>query len=113
MTKKLSELSRPGKPIRKKQDDIVFTEKMREELRALKNTEPDMTDPDAPEIIWKNPIVGKFYRPRKKQVTIRIDLHVLEWFKQTADQYQTLINDACKEYMMRHQKLKSRMKQTK
>lgn len=87
---------------------------MREELRALKDIEPDMTDPDAPEITnWDNAVVGKFYRPRKKQVTIRIDMPVLEWFKQTADQYQTLINEACKEYMMRHMKNQKAKKRTR
>lgn len=79
---------------------------MRKELRALKHRKVDLTDPDAPEIIWKNPVVGKFYRPRKKQVTMRFDAAVLDWFKSAAPHYQTLMNIACREYMMRHQKIK-------
>ncbi|MCX7124386.1 MAG: BrnA antitoxin family protein [Gammaproteobacteria bacterium] len=104
MKKKLSVSSQPEKLVRVKQEDIVFTEKMQEELRLLKNRKVDLTDPDAPEIIWKNPVVGKFYRPLKQQITLRIDMPVLEWFKKNAKQYQTLINTACIEYMMRHQK---------
>lgn len=84
---------------------------MRKELQALKYIEPDMTDPDAPEITnWDNAVVGKFYRPRKQQVTIRVDLRVLDWFKKTSDQYQTLMNQALLEYMISHRKLQQKKK---
>lgn len=80
---------------------------MKAKLRALKDIEPDITDPDAPEFKGDGEtFTGKFYRPLKKQVTVRIDTNVLEWFKNNTDKYQTLINLACKEYMMRHQKEK-------
>ena len=61
----------------------------------------------------ENSVRGKFYRPRKQQVTIRIDMPVLEWFKQNAKQYQTLINMACIEYMERHRKLNKPKQQRK
>ena len=36
---------------------------------------------------------------RKKQsVTIRLDADIVEWFKQQADQYQTLINEVLRRY---------------
>lgn len=107
--KKFSELSRPEKLVRVRQEDIILTDEMRAELAALKYRKVDLTDPDNPEITdWSKAVRGKFYRPRKQQVTIRLDMHVLAWFKQAADQYQTLINEACKEYMMHHMKTKKR-----
>ena len=76
---------------------------MRAELHALKDHKPDLTDPENPEITdWSNAVRGKFYRPLKKQVTVRFDMDVLEWFKNTGPKYQTLMNLACREYMMRH-----------
>ncbi len=37
---------------------------------------------DAPELPnWDRAVVGKFYRPIKKSLTIRIDADVLAWLK--------------------------------
>lgn len=80
-----------------------MTEEMLAELKALKHRKIDLSD--IPEVTnWEGAVVGKFYRPLKKQVTIRIDVDVLEWFKHVAKQYQTLINSACREYMLQHSK---------
>lgn len=73
------------------------------ELKALKQREIDLTDKDAPEVItFEESVVGKFYRPIKKQVTLRIDADVLEWFRNATEKYQTLINQACRDYMLGH-----------
>lgn len=89
-----------------KQSDIFLTDKLRKELEALKQREIDLTDDDAPEIlIWEKAVHGKFYRPLKKQITIRIDADILEWFKHVATKYQPLINQACREYMRHHKNL--------
>ncbi len=107
MTKKLSVSSLPEKRVRKRQEDIVFTEKMRAELEALKYIEPDLTDPENPETTdFSGFVRGKFYRPRKEQVTIRFDADVLDWFRHADMKYQTLINLVCREYMMRQIKKK-------
>jgi len=37
-------------------------------------------------------VVGKFYRPIKKSLTIRIDADVLAWVKRQGKGYQTRIN---------------------
>ena len=85
---------------------ITLTDKMKAELHALKQRSVDLSDPDAPEIThWKGAIRGKFYRPVKKQITIRIDADVLDWFKHQPDKYQTLINKVCRGYMKRHLKV--------
>jgi uncharacterized protein (DUF4415 family) len=42
---------------------------------------------------------GRFFRPIKKKVTIRIDADVLDWFKSQNPQYQTAINSALRKHM--------------
>ena len=60
---------------------------------------------DSPEQAdWSGAQRGMFYRPIKKQITLRIDADLIEWFRQhtTPDTgYQTHINDALREYMVR------------
>ena len=46
---------------------------------------------------WKNAERGKFFRANKKQVTLRLDADLIEWFKakqRGARGYQTAINAA-------------------
>jgi uncharacterized protein (DUF4415 family) len=43
--------------------------------------------------------VGKFYRPIKKLVSLRIDVDVLAWFKSQGSHYQTRINLALRREM--------------
>lgn len=95
-----------------KQSDTMPTEKMANELKALKKREIDLSDEDAPEITnWEQAVIGKHYRPIKKQITVRIDSDVLEWFRHATAKYQTLINKACREYMMHHQKQPKKTRQ--
>lgn len=81
---------------------------MANELEALKSRAVDLSDDDSPEITsWEKAEVSRFYRPIKKQITIRIDADLLDWFKHGTEKYQTLINKACREYMLNHAKTKS------
>jgi len=49
-------------------------------LRRTKNEEIDLTDiPQSRD--WDKAVVGKFYRPIKKSLTIRIDADILAWLK--------------------------------
>ena len=41
------------------------------------------------------------YKPRKVQITLRIDADVLEMFKKTGEGYQTRINEALRSYVFR------------
>jgi uncharacterized protein (DUF4415 family) len=41
---------------------------------------------------WSGAVVGKFYRPMKEPVTIRLDADVLAWLKSQGRGYQTRIN---------------------
>ncbi len=49
-------------------------------LKRMKDTEIDLAD--IPEIKdWSKAVVGRFYRPIKKSLTIRLDADVLAWVK--------------------------------
>jgi hypothetical protein len=73
MSKKLSTSSQPEKLRRMKSSDIMLTKKLRAQLTTLKNVEVQ-PDEDAPEITdWSQAQVEKFYRPIKKQITLRLD----------------------------------------
>jgi uncharacterized protein (DUF4415 family) len=57
----------------------------------MKDSEIDTTD--IPLVSdWSRPVVGKFYRPIKKPLTIRLDADVLAWLKEGGNGYQTRIN---------------------
>ena len=60
-------------------------------LRRMKDTEIDTTD-IPPALDWSKAAVGKFYRPIKKPLTIRLDADVLAWLKGQGNGYQTRIN---------------------
>jgi uncharacterized protein (DUF4415 family) len=45
--------------------------------------------------------VGKWYKPIKQPVTLRLDADVLAWFKKAGRGYQTRINRALRKLMMK------------
>lgn len=71
------------------------------ELARLKRLESEKIDlSDIPEIRdWRKAVVGKFYRPIKKSLTIRLDADVLAWLKAQGKGYQTRINNVLREAM--------------
>lgn len=89
-----------------KSETITLNERAEAELAALEQRPIDLTDPDAPEVAdWSTAQRGKFYCPPvKQQITVQLDKDVLEWFMKQPGQYQTLINEACREYMHQHDK---------
>ena len=46
--------------------------------------------------------------PRKKQLTLRIDSDVVEWYQKQGPGYQTRINSLLRAYMKEHQRTKPR-----
>jgi uncharacterized protein (DUF4415 family) len=75
--------------------------KVAKELAALARMPDDKIDlTDAPEVLeWRGAVVGKFYRPIKKPVTIRVDADVLAWLKRQGRGYQTRINKLLRDAM--------------
>jgi len=60
-------------------------------LRRMKDSDIDTTD-IPPISDWSKAAVGRFYRPIKKPLTIRLDADVLAWLKGQGKGYQTRIN---------------------
>lgn len=57
---------------------------------------------DIPEVRdWSRAERGRFYRPVKQIVTIRLDADVVAWFKAGGRKYQTAVNAALREHMLR------------
>jgi uncharacterized protein (DUF4415 family) len=60
-------------------------------LAAMKDEDIDFSD--IPLVLdWSKAEIGKFYRPLKKPVTIRLDADVLNWLKGYGRGYQTRVN---------------------
>jgi len=60
-------------------------------IRAMRDEDIDLSD--MPEVVdWSKAEMGKFYRPPKKAVTMRLDADVLEWLKGYGKGYQTRAN---------------------
>ena len=80
------------------------SEKQADELRRLAQEDEGAVDTsDIPEITdWDDAVRGRFYRPVKEQVTLRIDADVLAWFRAGGNKYQTRINAALREYVRQH-----------
>jgi uncharacterized protein (DUF4415 family) len=71
------------------------------ELAALaQKRDEDIDTSDIPEVEdWSGAVVGKFYRPVKEAVSIRLDADILAWFKGQGSGYQTRINEELRKAM--------------
>ena len=60
-------------------------------IAAKRDEDIDLSD--MPEVLdWSKAEIGKFYRPPKKPVTMRLDADVIEWLKGFGRGYQTRAN---------------------
>ncbi len=81
-----------------------LTTEKRKQLQALAaKADQDIDLTDIPEIreIPSDSVIGKFYRPKKSTVTIRLDADVLAWLQASGEGYQTRINAYLREMMQR------------
>ena len=59
---------------------------------------------DIPELggdAWKHPHANPFYRPVKRQLTVRLDADVIAWLRKQGKGYQTRLNGLLREAMLR------------
>ncbi|MDR3481908.1 MAG: BrnA antitoxin family protein [Burkholderiaceae bacterium] len=79
-------------------------ESVRKELAALaakQESEIDFSDiPASAAQDWKGAVRGKFYRPLKQQLTVRIDADVVEWLKSQGKGYQSRLNEILRSAML-------------
>ena len=89
-----------------KKDTTELPPDVQAQIRALEALPEDEIDTtDAPEILdWSDARRGVFYRPVKRQITLRLDADIIAWFKAHARDgrgYQTDINGALREHVRR------------
>jgi len=79
------------------------TDKQRRELeRVAARPDSQIDFSDAPE---RSPLasdiqVGRFYRPIKQLVSLRVDADVLSWFRGRGKKYQTYMNEVLRREML-------------
>ena len=77
-----------------------------ERLRNMKDEDIDFSDiPRLTPEMFANAVVRKGFKPipQKKQLTLRIDHDVIEFFRTQGQGYQTKINQLLRAYMEAHQ----------
>ena len=89
-----------------KKDITELPPDIQAQIRALGDLPDDQIDTtDAPEVLdWSDAKRGVFYRPVKRQITLRLDADIIEWFRTHARGgrgYQTDINGALREHVRR------------
>jgi len=84
-------------------DDMSAEQRARlERAAAMPDSAIDTSDiPEAPPGAWAGAEVGRFYRPRKEVVTIRLDADLVDHFRRQAGGrgYQTAINAALRAHV--------------
>jgi len=91
--KKASTTTNSGKQLK-------ISEKTKQEYgkrdRAL---DKDAEAPQLPPSYWAGASIGKYYRPLKTQISLRIDNEVLDWLKSKGDGHLSRINEILRERM--------------
>jgi uncharacterized protein (DUF4415 family) len=70
-------------------------------LAARPDSEIDTSDiPEMTDEQWRHARRDHFYRPRKRQITARVDADVLDWLKSQGKGYQSRINAILRREML-------------
>jgi hypothetical protein len=79
-------------------EDIVRLQK----LAAMPDDNIDFSDiPPLTEAFWANAHrANALFRPKKQQITIRLDADVLAWLKGSGKGYQSRLNDILRQVML-------------
>jgi uncharacterized protein (DUF4415 family) len=93
------------KIVRNTLTDCKVTPKQRRELAKLAarpDSEIDLSDiPELTDSFWQNAVRNPFYRPVKKQITLRLDADVIAWLRKQGKGYQTKANSLLREIMVK------------
>jgi len=77
------------------------------EAYAKRDKRQDSTDPENPTLppeAWDGAAIGKYYRPVKTPIALRLDADVLAWLKSQGAGYQGRINAILRERMLKQQR---------
>jgi uncharacterized protein (DUF4415 family) len=73
-------------------------------LEQLSRRPDDGTDtseiPELTEKFWQNAVRNPFYRPVKRQLTLRLDADIIAWLRRQGRGYQTRANALLREAML-------------
>ncbi|HLY60301.1 MAG TPA: BrnA antitoxin family protein [Terriglobia bacterium] len=108
-TKRLFGLSRLGPPSPTKGGPKrKLTREQKRDIAAIARKRDEEIDfSDAPPVLdWTGAEIGKFYRPMKKPVTMRLDSDIIDWLKSGGRGYQTRANWLLRHAMLHHAKQK-------
>ncbi len=86
-----------------------LTKEQERDIRAIAAKRDEAVDfSDAPPVLdWSGAEIGKFYRPRKTPVTMRLDADVIAWLKADGPGYQTKANLLLRHAMLHFSKERS------
>jgi uncharacterized protein (DUF4415 family) len=86
-----------------------LTKDQKRDIRAIAaKRDEDIDFSDVPPILdWSGAEIGKFYRPKKKPVTMRLDSDVIAWLKADGRGYQTKANWLLRQAMLHYTREKS------
>jgi uncharacterized protein (DUF4415 family) len=85
----------PGTPLTKKEQAEI------EKLARMPEHKIDTSDiPEWTDETWKRAVRGRFYRPVKKAVSLRLDADVIAWLKKDGKGYQSRANQMLRERML-------------
>ena len=92
------------KMIRKSFSDRRLTPARKRRLQNLfARPDRDIDTSDIPELtekFWKNAVRNPYYRPLKKQLTLRLDADVIAWLRKHGKGYQTRANALLRQAML-------------
>jgi uncharacterized protein (DUF4415 family) len=76
-----------------------LTKQQKRDIRVIARKRDEGIDFSGPPPVldWAGAEIGKFYRPQKKSVTMRLDSDVIAWLKADGPGYQTKAN-----WLLRH-----------
>jgi uncharacterized protein (DUF4415 family) len=82
----------------------ALTAKQKRELATLALLHDDQIDtsdiPELPSGAWKDAVRGRFYRPVKQPISMRLDADVVAWLKKRGKGYQTRVNSILRQTML-------------
>lgn len=87
-----------------KRESTVRRVKITDEIRdAYANRDRSLETEDAPSLppeMWEGAILGKYYRPKKTPITLRVDNDVLAWLKSKGEGHLSRINELLRQQMI-------------
>ena len=90
--------------VRELKPDQPLTASQKREIQALTAMPEEKVDtsdiPELPPGAWRKAVRGKWYRPVKQAVSIRLDTDVLAWLKAKGNGYQTKVNGLLRKQML-------------